>query len=107
MPYLLLLVNVEIPDETKFACKFSQVAAKLLGSPETDITTNITYNRTGAAGPLAFGLTVVGLDNLSADAKERYSASFSWFFTRKFGVPRDRVFIHFHHPGYVGSRSSG
>ncbi|KAF7359231.1 RNA helicase [Mycena sanguinolenta] len=105
MPYLLLLVNVQIPDETKFASKFSQVAAKFLGSPETDITTNITYNRAGTAGPLAFGLTVVGLGNLPPEAQEQYSAAFSWFFTRKFGVPKDRVFIRFHNPGYVGSRS--
>ncbi|KAJ6500607.1 hypothetical protein C8R45DRAFT_978333 [Mycena sanguinolenta] len=99
MPYLLLLVNVEILDETQFARKFSKVAAKIFGTPETDITTNVTYNRAATAGPLAFGLTVVGLGNPTAEAQETYNASFSWFFTRKFGVPRDRVFIHFHNPG--------
>ncbi|KAF7359217.1 hypothetical protein MSAN_01263800 [Mycena sanguinolenta] len=111
MPYLLLLVNVEasvlqrrgwrtgsinllqISDETQLSRKFSQVAAKILGSPEEDITTNISYNRTGTARPLAFGLTVVGLANPTTEAKERYSASFSWFLTRKFGVPKDQVFM--------------
>ncbi|KAJ6500605.1 hypothetical protein C8R45DRAFT_978319, partial [Mycena sanguinolenta] len=88
-----------ISDETQFAYKFSQVAAKILGSSEKDINTNITYNRTGTAGPLAFGLTVVGVGNLTDEAKEKYCASFSWFFTRKFGIPKDRVFIHFHNPG--------
>ncbi|KAF7359229.1 RNA helicase [Mycena sanguinolenta] len=107
MPYLLLLVNIEISDETRFAQKFSKVAAKFLGSPETDIATNITYNRTGTAGPLAFGLTIVGLGNAPAEIKERYSASFSWFFTRKFGVPNDRVFIHFQNPGPMQPSSRG
>ncbi|KAJ6500608.1 hypothetical protein C8R45DRAFT_925144 [Mycena sanguinolenta] len=78
MPYLLLLVNIE-------------VASKILGSPEKDINTNITYNRTGT-GQLAFGLTVVGLGNLTDEAKEKYCTSFSWFFTRKFGIPKDRPF---------------
>ncbi|KAJ7261258.1 hypothetical protein B0H12DRAFT_1231490 [Mycena haematopus] len=93
MPHLLLLVNVEISDETQFTRKFSEVAAKFLGNCEADIITNITYNRTGTAGPLAFGLTVVGLDKLTAEAKEKCSTSFSWFFTRAFGIPKDRVFM--------------
>ncbi|KAF7353700.1 Tautomerase/MIF [Mycena venus] len=102
MPYLLLLVNFQISDETEFSRQFSKVGAKALGKPEEDITTNITYNRSVVPGSFAFGLTIVGLGHLDSEAKEECKAVFHKFFTRKLGVPKDRGFIHFHNPAYLG-----
>ncbi|KAF8191451.1 hypothetical protein K438DRAFT_1830534 [Mycena galopus ATCC 62051] len=101
MPYLMLLVNVQILEETEFTREFSKASAELLGEPEAGITAHITYNRTGPAGSVAFGLMIAGVDNLDSEAKEQVKISFRKFFTRKFVVAKDRVYIHFHEPAYT------
>ncbi|KAF7353701.1 Tautomerase/MIF [Mycena venus] len=103
MPHLLLLLNIPVSDDRAFARQFHKVSAKALGKPEAAITINITYNGTHAKGFLAFGLTVVGLDNPDSQVQEECKAIFFKFFTEELGIPEDRGFIHFHNPAYLGS----
>ncbi|KAJ7677245.1 Tautomerase/MIF superfamily [Mycena rosella] len=111
MPYLELLVNVPIPNDTEFALEFSKVAAKTLGKPEAYITVSTSVNKTLTfAGTLepAFALSVVSLDNLNPEANEKYSAVLSEFFQSKLGIPNDRGYITFHDPGrgYIGFKGT-
>ncbi|KAJ7778624.1 Tautomerase/MIF superfamily [Mycena maculata] len=102
MPYLELMVNVQIPNDTEFALEFSKAAAEALGKPEAYITVSITYNKTLTfAGTLepAFALTVTSLDNLNPEANLKYSAIFSEFLQSKLGIPNDRGYITFNDPG--------
>ncbi|KAJ7349070.1 hypothetical protein DFH08DRAFT_134753 [Mycena albidolilacea] len=99
MPYLLLLVNVQVSDEDAFSREFTKACVKALRRPEAEITTNITYNATGAAGSLGFGLTIVGLDTLDPETKEKCSNAFSKFMASRLGMPKDRGFIRFTNPG--------
>ncbi|KAJ7796864.1 hypothetical protein B0H14DRAFT_67700 [Mycena olivaceomarginata] len=80
MPYLLLLVNVQVSDEDAFSREFTKACVKALRRPEAEITTNITYNAAGAAGSLGFGLTIVGLDTLDPEPKRNAVTLFpnSW-----------------------------
>ncbi|KAJ7826642.1 Tautomerase/MIF superfamily [Mycena leptocephala] len=111
MPYLELMVNVQIPNETEFALEFSKVGAKALGKPEAYITTSITFNKTLTfAGTLepAFALSIVSLDNINPEANEKYSAILSEFFQSKLGIPNDRGYINFCDPGrgYLGYKGT-
>ncbi|KAJ7168357.1 Tautomerase/MIF superfamily [Mycena crocata] len=96
MPYLELLVNVEIPEETEFALEFSKVSAKTLGKPEEYITVSVTYSKTltfaGSLDP-AFALSITSLDNLNPEANEKYSAKLSEFFQDRLGIPNDRGYM--------------
>ncbi|KAJ6620292.1 Tautomerase/MIF superfamily [Mycena sp. CBHHK59/15] len=111
MPYLELMTNVQIPNETEFALEFSKFSAKTLGKPEAYITVSVTYNKTltfaGTLDP-AFACTVVSLDNLNPEVNEKYSASLSEFFQHKLGTPSDRGYITFHDPGrgYLGFKGT-
>ncbi|KAJ6606369.1 Tautomerase/MIF superfamily [Mycena vulgaris] len=111
MPYLELLVNVPIPNETEFALEFSKLGAQVLGKPEAYITVSITLNKTLTfAGTLepAFALTVTSLDNLNPEANEKYSVQLSEFFTSRLNIPNDRGYITFHDPGrgYIGFKGT-
>ncbi|KAJ7273037.1 Tautomerase/MIF superfamily [Mycena rebaudengoi] len=111
MPYLELMTNVHIPNDTEFALEFSKVGAKVLGKPEAYITVSITYNKTLTfAGTLepAFALSVTSLDNLNPEANEKYSAALSQFFHEKLGTPSDRGYIVFNDPGrgFIGYKGT-
>ncbi|KAJ7243414.1 Tautomerase/MIF superfamily [Mycena haematopus] len=111
MPYLELMVNVQIPNETEFALEFSKIGAKALGKPEAYITTSITYNKTLTfAGTLepAFALSIVSLDNLNPEANDKYSAVLSEFFKDKLGIANDRGYITFTDPGrgFIGYKGT-
>ncbi|KAJ7460913.1 Tautomerase/MIF superfamily [Mycena galericulata] len=111
MPYLELLVNVQIPNETEFALTFSKAAAEALGKPEKYITVSVAYNKALTfAGTLepAFALSVISLDNLGPEVNEKYSAILSEFFKSKLGIPNDRGYITFHDPGrgYLGYKGT-
>ncbi|KAJ7915572.1 Tautomerase/MIF superfamily [Mycena leptocephala] len=98
MPYLELMVNVQIPNETEFALEFSKVGAKALGKPEAYITTSITFNKTSPLRePWSLPLrsaSCVSLDNINPEANEKYSAILSEFFQSKLGIPNDRGYIY-------------
>ncbi|KAJ7090375.1 Tautomerase/MIF superfamily [Mycena belliarum] len=111
MPYLELLVNVPVHDETELALEFSKVAARALSKPESYITVSITFNKTltfGGTLEPAFALRVVSLDNLSPSLNEGYSKILSEFITSKFGIPNDRGYINFDDPGrgYLGFKGT-
>ncbi|KAJ6500631.1 Tautomerase/MIF superfamily [Mycena sanguinolenta] len=102
MPYLELMVNMKIPNETEFSLELSKFGAKALGRPESYMSTSVTYNQTLAfAGTLepAFALTVVILNDLNPEANEKYSAALSQFLQDKLGIPNDRGYINFCDPG--------
>ncbi|KAJ7771567.1 Tautomerase/MIF superfamily [Mycena metata] len=95
MPYLELMVNVQVPDseERALALEFSKLSAETLGKPEAYISVSITYNKTltfGGTFDPAFQLTIMSLDNFDLEANERYSAAFSEFFKEKLNIPNDR-----------------
>ncbi|KAJ7494307.1 Tautomerase/MIF superfamily [Mycena galericulata] len=111
MPYLELLVNVQIPNETEFALEFSKVAAEALGRSEEWISVSVTYNKTLTfAGTLepAFALSVIYLGDLGPEVNEKYSPLLSEFLKTKLGVPNDRGYILFHDPGmgYLGFKGT-
>ncbi|KAJ7847748.1 hypothetical protein B0H14DRAFT_3867408 [Mycena olivaceomarginata] len=107
MPYLLLLVNIQVADETAFSREFTKVVVKALRKPEADITTNITYNRTlASAGSLGFGLTIVGYDNLDPKTRDKCSNIFFKFMASRMGIPKNRGFIRFTSPGCRDPRFS-
>ncbi|KAJ7460912.1 Tautomerase/MIF superfamily [Mycena galericulata] len=96
MPYLELLVNVQIPNETEFVLAFSKAAAEALNKPEAVISVSVVYNKTLTfAGTLepAFALSIISLDNLNPESNEKYSASLTEFFNSKLGIPNDRGYI--------------
>ncbi|KAJ7043042.1 Tautomerase/MIF superfamily [Mycena alexandri] len=102
MPYLELMVNVQVPDEKALALEFSKLGAQTLGKPEAYITVSITYNKTltfGGTFDPAFALTITSLDNLNTEANEKYSLAFSEFFKEKLNIPNDRGYITFNDPG--------
>ncbi|KAJ7349027.1 Tautomerase/MIF superfamily [Mycena albidolilacea] len=111
MPYLELMVNVQVPNETEFALEFSKVGAKALGKPEAYITVSITHNKTltfaGTLDP-AFALVVTSLDNLNPEANDKYSAILSEFLKEKLGIPNDRGYITFQDPGrgFIGYKGT-
>lgn len=102
MPTLELTTNVKIPDLKAFALEFSKFGAEILGKPEKYISTNVRYNEfqtfNGTLEP-AFTLTVVSLDNLNAEANERYSKAIFDFLNTKLGVQGDRGYVTFVDPG--------
>ncbi|KAJ7221688.1 Tautomerase/MIF superfamily [Mycena pura] len=111
MPYLELMVNVDIKDEKAFALELSKVGAEALGKPEAYITVSVTVNQTltfaGTFDP-AFSLSVVSLDNLGPEQNEKYSAILSKFLDDKLGIPSDRGYICFQDPGrgYLGYKGT-
>ncbi|KAF7359208.1 hypothetical protein MSAN_01262800 [Mycena sanguinolenta] len=112
MPYLELMVNVKIPNETEFSVEFAKFGAKALGRPESYMSSSVTYNRTLTfAGTLepAFALTVVILNSeLNPEANEEYSAALSEFLQEKLDIPNDRGYINFCDPGrgYLGYKGT-
>ncbi|KAJ7288802.1 Tautomerase/MIF superfamily [Mycena rebaudengoi] len=103
MPYLELMINVQIPNETEFALEFSKVGAEVLNRPEGYISVSVTYNKALTfAGTLepAFALSIIGLDDLTPEVNAKSSATLSQFFLEKLGTPSDRGYIVFKDPGW-------
>ncbi|KAJ7776866.1 Tautomerase/MIF superfamily [Mycena maculata] len=111
MPYLELMVNVQIPNETEFALAFSKIGAQAMNRPEGYISVSITYNKTlsfaGTFEP-AFALNVTGLDDLTRATNEKNSAIFSEFFQSTLGIPNDRGYIVFKDAGraFIGYKGT-
>ncbi|KAF7353718.1 hypothetical protein MVEN_01057000 [Mycena venus] len=130
MPTLELIVNVEvgfldqrgrvdesrahtlqITNQAEFSLNFAKAGAKALGKPEAVMSTIVSFNNSltfgGTLDP-AFSLTVTSLDNLSSEANEKYSATFSDFIDSNLGIPKDRGYIIFRDPGreYMGYKGT-
>ncbi|KAJ6546931.1 Tautomerase/MIF superfamily [Mycena capillaripes] len=107
MPYLELVVNVQIPNETEFSLEFAQLASKTLDIPISLVSTCVVYNKTLTfAGTLepAFSLSINCLEKLNPEANKGFSAIFSEFITSKLKIGNDRGYVKFVDPGigFVG-----
>ncbi|EKM51589.1 uncharacterized protein PHACADRAFT_261823 [Phanerochaete carnosa HHB-10118-sp] len=102
MPSLEIKTNVKLDDPKKFVEEFSTFAAELLSKPLKYIAVSFTHNEymawNGTFDP-CFLLTIVSLDNITADTNEQYSKALFQFAEEKLKVPDNRGYITFIDPG--------
>ncbi|GJE88466.1 tautomerase/MIF [Phanerochaete sordida] len=102
MPSLEIKTNVKLDDPKKFVAEFSAFAAETLGKPLQYICVTYTYNEYmawNATFDPCFLLAIVSLDNINADANEKYSKVLFEHVEQKLNIPDHRGYISFTDPG--------
>jgi len=103
MPYLYLVVNVQVEDSKTLIAEITELAAKTLNKPKSYVSAVCTYNETlsfaGTFEP-AYNLQITSLGSFdTSEGNVAVSKTFADYIQKKFGISPTRGYIALADPG--------